>query len=114
MLSNVWISPNVCNDMHSCSVATGDRWLSGVVPEIVGSPAFSNSVLFLLWDEGTTSTGGGGLVPAIVVSNWTKAGLKSTTALNHYSVLRTIEDAWKLPRLGHAATAQAMTEFFTP
>jgi phosphatidylinositol-3-phosphatase len=110
----VWISPNICNDMHSCSIATGDTWLSTVVPEILGSPAFSNSVLFLLWDEGTTTIGGGGLVPAVVVSNWTRAGLTSTTALNHYSVLRTIEDAWSLPRLGHAATAQAMTEFFTP
>jgi len=110
----IWISPNVCNDMHSCSVGTGDTWLSGVVPKIIASPAFSNSVLFLLWDEGTTSTGGGGVVPAIVVSDRTKAGFTSSTALNHYSVLRTIEDAWGLARLGHAATALAMTEFFTP
>jgi phosphatidylinositol-3-phosphatase len=110
----VWITPNLCHDMHDCSVATGDNWLSSVVPEITGSPAFANSVLFVLWDEGTTSTGGGGVVPAIVVSDLTKAGLKSTTAYNHYSVLRTIEDAWSLPRLGHAATAQPMGEFFKP
>jgi len=37
----IWISPNVCNDMHSCSVGTGDTWLSGVVPKIIASPAFS-------------------------------------------------------------------------
>jgi hypothetical protein len=32
--------------------------------------------------------------------------------VNHYSVLRTIEDAWKLPPLGRAASATALTEFF--
>ena len=42
----VWITPNLCNDMHDCSVATGDAWLASVVPQILQSAAFVDSVLF--------------------------------------------------------------------
>ncbi len=108
----VWISPNLCNDMHNCSVATGDKWLSTVVPQIIGSPAFKNSVLFILWDEGTTNSGGGGRIPAVVVSPFTPAGFRWAGALDHYDLLRTIEDAWKLKPLGKSASATAMKEFF--
>jgi phospholipase C len=110
----VWITPNQCNNTHDCSVATGDKWLSQVVPQILGSPAFNNAVLFILWDEGTTNKGGGGLIPALVVSPFTRAGLRSSVAANHYRVLRTIEDAWGLPPLGHAAGVKPLTEFFKP
>jgi acid phosphatase len=108
----VWITPDVCNDMHDCSVATGDRWLENFVPQIVNSAAFTNSVIFLVWDEGTTTTGGGGHVPLIVVSPRTPAGYRSANPYNHYSLLRTIETAWGMPALGKASTAVPMAEFF--
>lgn len=108
----VWISPNLCNDMHNCPITVGDSWLSKVVPRIVNSPSFAHSVLFILWDEGTTSTGGGGRIPALVVSPWTPAGFRWAGGLDHYDLLRTIEDAWKLKPLGKSATATAMKEFF--
>jgi acid phosphatase len=108
----VWITPNMCNDMHNCSIATGDKWLSTVVPQIINSTSFKNSVLFILWDEGTTNTGGGGLIPALVVSPFTPAGFRWAGALDHYDVLRTIEDAWKLAPLGKSASATAMKPFF--
>jgi Fibronectin type III domain len=48
----------------------------------------------------------------LVVSPLAKPGFKSTVAANHYSLLRTIQDAWGLLPLGQSATARAMTEFF--
>ena len=108
----VWITPNLCNDMHDCSIATGDAWLSRVVPQILQSPAFRNSVLFVTWDEGVTATNGGGHIPLIVASPYTPAGLRVSTTVNHYSLLRTIEDAWRLAPLGQSANATAMTQFF--
>jgi hypothetical protein len=30
-----WITPNLCNDMHDCSVSTGDRFLAGLVPSLL-------------------------------------------------------------------------------
>jgi acid phosphatase len=110
----VWITPNLCHDMHDCTRATGDAWLSEIVPPILNSPSFANSVLLILWDEGTTNTGGGGRVPALVISPFTRAGTRSGAPTNHYNVLRTIEDAWRLPPLGRAADAQPLTEFFQP
>src|SRR5437016_3292925 len=37
-----WITPNMCNDMHDCSIATGDAWLANVVPSILASSPFQN------------------------------------------------------------------------
>jgi acid phosphatase len=108
-----WITPNLCNDMHDCSVATGDAWLQKYVSAILASPAWdANSVIFITFDEGTSSTGGGGRVPLIVVSPRTRAGTVVSATYNHYNLLATIEQAWGLPRLGNASGAAVMKEFF--
>jgi phosphatidylinositol-3-phosphatase len=108
-----WITPNLCNDMHDCSITTGDRWLAGLVPKILASPAWDrNSVLFIVFDEGTTASGGGGRIPFIAVSARTTAGLKVAAPYNHYNLLATIEQSWGMPRLGHAAGAAVMSDFF--
>ena len=113
-----WITPNMCNDMHDCSIATGDAWLAKVVPGILASSAFQNGgVLFITWDEGESSAGccgnaAGGQVATLVIAPNGVAGLRSTIAETHYSLLRTIEDAWGLSALGQAASALAMREYF--
>jgi hypothetical protein len=110
----VWVTPNLCSDMHDCPVATGDAWLSTHLPAILRSPQFAGSVLFLVWDEGTSVIGGGGQIPLVTVSPWTPPGTRIATAANHYNLLRTIEDAWSLAPLGQSATAGAITAFFPP
>ena len=113
-----WITPNMCHDMHDCSIATGDAWLAHVVPSILASSAFKNGgVLFITWDEGSSSTGccgnaAGGQVATLVVAPNGVAGLRSAFNETHYSLLRTIEDSWGLNALGQAATASAMREYF--
>ncbi len=107
------IVPDTCNDMHDCSIATGDAWLSSFVPRITSSAAFANSVLVITWDEGTTSTGGGGHVATLVVSPHTSAGLRSSTYHDHYSLVRTIQDAWSLGCLANTCGANDLREFFT-
>jgi hypothetical protein len=48
---------------------------------------------------------GGGVVGALVLSQWTRPGTWSTTPYNHYSLLASIEDIFGLPHLGYARTA---------
>src|ERR1700682_3328402 len=116
----VWITPNMCNDMHDCSIATGDTWLSRQVPAILNSTAFRNGgVLFITWDEGSTSAGcctnaAGGRVATLVISPMARTGFQSSVAETHYSLLKAIEDSWNLPRLGGAGCActVAMSEYF--
>jgi len=99
------IVPNEINDMHSSSVAAGDAFLKAFVPEIVDSPAFANSVLFITFDEGDTDVRGGGHIATIVAGPGMTPGTKFTAPASHYSILRTIELAWGLPFLGEAASA---------
>src|SRR5205807_7877661 len=37
-----FITPNVCNDMHDCSISTGDTWLANELPKILASQAYLN------------------------------------------------------------------------
>jgi hypothetical protein len=108
-----WITPDLCNDMHDCSVATGDVWLQKYVPAILASPAWdANSAIFITFDEGESSVGGGGRIPLIVVSPRTRAGTLVSAAYNHYNLLATLEQAWGMARLGQAAGAAVLKEFF--
>ena len=94
------VIPNLCNDMHDCSVGTGDAWLKEHIVPLVRSPELRGGVVFVVFDEGTSDTGGGGRVEALALGSTVRRGSRFTRATNHYGLLRTIEDSWRLPRLG--------------
>ena len=51
---------------------------------------------------------GGGHIPTIVITNHGPRGLQDQTPYNHYSLLRTFEDAFGISEhLGHAADTAA-------
>lgn len=107
--SFAWITPNVVHDMHNGSTAEGDAWLAAFVPRILASPAWrGHGLLIVTWDEGHSNAGccgaspGGGHIPTLFVSPDVKPGYRSTAPINHYGVLRTIEDLWSLGHLGHS------------
>lgn len=116
----VWITPNLLHDMHDGSIEDGDSWLASFIPPILASPAWKNGgVLFVIHDEGNSSAtccgnAAGGHTVALVVAERGKRGYKSNTPHSHYSVLRTIEDAWHLGLLGHAGDPGVvpMNDFF--
>jgi hypothetical protein len=108
-----FITPNMCNDMHDCSTASGDAWLAQRVPQILTSPAFAtqHSVLALVWDEDDSS--GSNQVPLILLGNGIGANLRSSTGYNHYSALRTVESGLGLPTLtSNDAAVSPMNDFF--
>jgi len=107
------IVPNTFNDMHSAPAATGDAFLKDFVPLIAGSPSFTDSLLAITWDEGTSNVGGGGQVATLVISPLlSRSGMQSSLAHDHYSLLRTIEDGLGLPCLSNSCQANDLSEFF--
>jgi phosphatidylinositol-3-phosphatase len=88
-----FITPNMCDDMHDCSISTGDGWLQGEVPQILNSLAFKTqrSLLAVTWDEDDSSAAN--QVPLILIGSGVSAGFQTSLVYNHYSLLRTIEAA---------------------
>jgi phospholipase C len=103
-----FITPNVCNDMHSCPVRAGDDWLRAWLPRILASPAYQagTTAVFVAWDENEGASGN--RVPFLAVAPAIVPGTSATTPFNHYSLLRTTEEMLGLPPLANAATAASM------
>jgi hypothetical protein len=130
------VVPDQCHDMHgtgSCSdtsslIAAGDTYVGNTVAAITGSKAWreGRNAIVVTWDEddfsdqGQPGTGccgadpGGGHVATIVITNKGAFPLTDGTAYNHYSLLRSYEDAFGLPYLAHAGdpAVTSMTPLF--
>ena len=102
------IVPNLCHDMHSCPVATGDAWLGRFLSPLLRSSKLVRSVVFVVTDE-TSGARPNGVVPALALGPLVVPGSKYSAPTSHYGLLRTIEDAWGLPRLGRSAQAKPIT-----
>lgn len=107
------IIPNLCHAMHDCPVAAGDAWLRTFVPLIVGSAAFrSGGVLFITVDESSGSGIDSNHVATIVAGPGVVPGTRSAVPHSHYSLLRTVQDAWGLGCLAESCTANTLGVFF--
>lgn len=118
------VTPNLCDDMHDCSVGSGDAWLRTWLPLITRSAVYKHqdTVVLIVWDEGVRGSTGERCaanasdqschVAAIVVAPSVKRDVKVATSFSHYSLLRTIEDLFKLPELGGARSAASLVKGF--
>jgi phosphatidylinositol-3-phosphatase len=102
-----FIAPNLCDDTHDCGVAAGDRFLARAVPPLLGALG-PHGFLVLTWDEGSTDAGccgraHGGHIATVVAGPDVRRGARMAAPLDHYGVLRTVEDALGLAHLGAAA-----------
>ena len=117
-------------------IATGDAFLHSTVSAIMSSRAWTgNSVIFITWDESDfTGSGfqgfgddsgccdspsgqGGGHVVTLVISHSNHSPAMSNVADNHYSMLATIEDGWRLGCLAFTcdtANVQPMSDLVGP
>ncbi len=107
-----FITPNMCNSGHDCKMDVVDKWLGNMVPRLqtaldaTGEPY----LLVLTYDEGDKDfhwedlfRAPGGHILAVLISPQAKSPQVDATYYTHYSLLKTISDAWGLPYLGHAA-----------
>jgi hypothetical protein len=119
----VWITPNMCDDMHDecdairSAVKVGDDWLKLQVPLILASPsciAPQRCLIVITFDEGNTGQPppGDNLVLTIFLRGGDR-GPDSDMPYDHYSLLGTIEDAWGIPPMTpNAAAATPMDDMF--
>jgi phospholipase C len=107
-----FITPNLCNDAHDCGLDVADDWLQSVM--LILQPALAESgtpyLIILTWDEGQGDHSccgmpahAGGRVATVLVSPQAKTGFDDKTPYTHYSILKTISEAWHLRYLGQAA-----------
>jgi phosphatidylinositol-3-phosphatase len=115
----MWLTPNLCNDMHDCPTSTGDTYLSQLVPNILNSTLFTHqkAALFITFDEGNGFCPLNGSSQDCVYAIWAgpvaKTNFQSANHYNHYSFLKTLETNWRLPSLtSNDRSATPMTEFF--
>ena len=101
-----FVVPDLCNSMHDCSVRTGDTWLRRTVAPLLSLP---DTVVFVTFDEGGTSVHGGGHITTLALGTAVRPGSSFGGIVDHYGLLRTVEDAWGLPRLGRSAHAAPIT-----
>lgn len=100
------VIPDLDHDMHSASIKAGDQWLASHLGRYARWAEHHHSLLIVTWDEDNyrhhnhipTLIVGGGIPPMRVRGQF-----------NHYSLLRTLEAMYGLPRLGKSADAMPIT-----
>jgi phospholipase C len=103
-----WITPSLCDDMHNCDVGPGDAFLARTIPSLLRAVG-PRGAIFITWDEGTTKRsccsgrGRGGNIATIIAGGAVQPHSAPTAVYDSYSILRTIEAAWRLPLLRQAA-----------
>ncbi|MEV1018796.1 alkaline phosphatase family protein [Streptomyces sp. NPDC050264] len=107
-----FVVPDLCSDMHDCSVATGDTWLKNKLSAYASWAKTHNSLLVVTFDEDNRL--GGNRIPTVLYGQRVAPGSTSATTYNHYDLLRTIEDMHGLPtHAGNAASAKDITGVWT-
>lgn len=106
-----FVIPNLCNDMHDCGVSTGDQWLQTHIAPYESWARTHNSLLITTWDESADNSGDNHI--ATLISGARVQPGNYTEKIDHYRLLRTLEDAFGLGGLGSAAQTQPITDIWT-
>lgn len=106
-----FVIPDLCNDMHDCSVATGDSWLRTHLGSYVNWAMTHNSVLIVTWDEDDGMAAN--QIPTLFIGQQVRPGSYSQR-ITHYSVLATIEAAYGLARDGSTASTAPIGYIWRP
>ncbi len=100
------VIPDQNHDMHDGSVAEGDAWLKQNIEPYARWALAHNSLLIVTWDEDDSR--GDNRVATIFVGQMVKPG-SNPQRIDHYSILRTIEEMYGLPYVGESAQAKAVS-----
>jgi hypothetical protein len=115
--SYVFISPDLCHDMHGATgcpnsnrTRAGDDWLAANLPALIDFVDANGGVIFITWEEG----GHTATVPFIAVGPDVKPGYAGSVPYTHASLLKTVEELLGLPILPAVAGANDLSDLFAP
>ena len=111
----IFITPDICYSAHDCDMSLADEFLKQQIDKLY--PALEATgepyLIIITWDEGQGSHSccglpelAGGRIATIFISPQVKQNFQDNNPYSHYSILKTISEAWGLTKLGHAADAE--------
>ncbi len=108
-----WITPRFQLSEHpDFNFCYGENWTTKVIDAIMQSPMWKDTAIFLTWDDyggfydhvpppNVDRLGLGFRVPLLVLSPYAKLGVVDDHLGEFSSVLRFVEDNWRLSKLTH-------------
>jgi phosphatidylinositol-3-phosphatase len=112
-----WITPDLCHDGHDCATAAMDHYLAGLVPRLTSSLG-PHGFLVVTFDEGVSERGccagaHGGRVATVFTGPDVRKHARLKRRYDHYSLLRTLQNAFSLPPLRRSARVIGIPPAFT-
>ncbi|MFN8576198.1 MAG: alkaline phosphatase family protein [Candidatus Sericytochromatia bacterium] len=110
-----FVIPNMDDDMHNGIftpiIKKGDDWLKNHLDGYIKWAKDNNSLFILTFDEDNRLHNN--KVTTIFVGPMVKAGVYNEK-INHYSILRTLEDMYKLPYIGASTNINPIVDCWNP
>ena len=103
-----FVIPDLCHDMHDCPVSEGDAWLREHLDGYARWAMTHDSMLLVTFDESESQHDDDNHIATFAVGQHVPRGTDDEHA-DHYRLLRTLEDMYGLPPLGHAADTTALS-----
>ncbi len=101
-----FVIPNLDNDMHNGSIKRGDKWIREHLKGYIEWAKKHNSLFILTFDEDNFTPVN--KIPTLLVGEMVKQG-RYSRRLNHYNLLRTIEEMYGLAHAGISADSSAIS-----
>jgi hypothetical protein len=112
-----FLTPDMCDDGHDAcggnQIAHIDTFLKNTLPTIFNSEQYKagHVTVFITADE---AENGDGPIPFLALGNGVKKGYANEIRYTHSSLLRTLEEIFKVsPMLGDAANAEDLKDIFS-
>jgi phosphatidylinositol-3-phosphatase len=113
--SYVFITPNLCHDMHGAfgcplgnSIKLGDDWLRANLPKLIQWVTKHAGVIFITWDEGENTR----TMPFLALGPGVKANYSGKVPYNHGSIVKSVEEIFSLPVLPAVAKNSDLADLF--
>ena len=106
-----FVTPNLCNDAHDCSIQTASDFLASFTPEVLNSPQYkAGQLLYVVTFDEDNGSEGNHVYTTLVHER--ARGKKVGTSYNFCNLLATTEDLLGVGRAGCAVGAASMKASF--